>query len=142
METALHVAAGANQAEFVEILLKEERIDLTLQDINGNTAFCSAVAAGASKIVDKFLTLPTRDEFIMSRGGKNMTTLYIATSFGHGEIALKLYDHVRVKGTDLDLEAGERYGIFFNCIHNDIYGKFLKNLCSIFFLSSINQQFF
>lgn len=40
METTLHFAAGANQVEFVKILVKEEHIDLTLQDINGNTTFC------------------------------------------------------------------------------------------------------
>lgn len=121
METALHVAAGANQAQFVEMLINDRDINFTNQDINGNTAFCSAIAAGATRIAEKFLTLTqTRDYFIKTRGGQNMSPLYIASSFGQAQIASVLYEDVK---RNIDLEDGELFGVFFNCIHNDIYGK-------------------
>ncbi|XP_062114701.1 uncharacterized protein LOC133825823 [Humulus lupulus] len=124
METALHVAAGANQAEFVEMLVNDKDIDLTFRDTNGNTAFCTAIAAGATRIAEKFLTLTKpRDYFIKTRGGQNMSPLYIASSFGQAQIASVLYKDTI---SNVDLEAGELFGIFFNCIHNDIYDLAIK----------------
>ncbi|XP_062114702.1 uncharacterized protein LOC133825824 [Humulus lupulus] len=127
METALHVAAGANQAEFVEMLIDDnDRIDLTVQDAHGNTAFCSAVAAGSKRIVQKFLTLthlvPT-DYFIKTRGGQNMCPLYIASWFGQPQIVSLLYQDSISKA---DIEVGEIFGIYFNCIHNDMYDWAIK----------------
>ncbi|XP_062113709.1 uncharacterized protein LOC133824750 [Humulus lupulus] len=128
METALHVAAGANQAEFVEMLINDkDNIDLTFQDVHGNTAFCSAVAAGSKRIVQKFLTLthllPTDYCFIKTRGGQNMSPLYIASWFGQPQIVSLLYQDSIDKA---NIEDGEILGIYFNCIHNDMYDLAIK----------------
>ncbi|KAM6567822.1 hypothetical protein CsatA_026950 [Cannabis sativa] len=126
-ETALHVAAGANQTEFVQMLINHPDIDLTFQDINGNTAFSSAIAGGAIKIVKKFLTLHLNNinnYFVTTRDEKGMSPLYIASWFGQPQIASLLYQHTIIN--NVDLENGEQFGIFFNCIHNDIYDLALK----------------
>ncbi|PON33493.1 Transmembrane protein [Trema orientale] len=53
-ETALHIAARANQVHLVKLLVNtmKEDIDLTLQDLEGNTSFSLAVAAGASQVIE------------------------------------------------------------------------------------------
>ncbi|KAF4346720.1 hypothetical protein G4B88_015097, partial [Cannabis sativa] len=123
METALHVAAGANQLEFVEMLINDEDIDLTYQDIHGNTAFCSAVIPGAIRIVQKFLTLPNlSDYFIKTRGSQNMSPLFIASWFGQLEVTSLLYQHTNA----VDIEAGEKFGVYFNCIKNDMFELAIK----------------
>ncbi|KAF4384090.1 hypothetical protein G4B88_030986 [Cannabis sativa] len=83
LETPLHVAAGAKQSKFVEMLLKEDGIDPTLRDKKGNTAFCSAVVAGAMNIVQIFLHPKIMRREFLIHGGQDMTPLFIATSFGH-----------------------------------------------------------
>ncbi|KAJ0013744.1 hypothetical protein Pint_21602 [Pistacia integerrima] len=55
-ETIFHVAAGANQTEFVEKMIDEiSSDDLKLQNVKGNTAFCFAVMAGNKSIAKKML---------------------------------------------------------------------------------------
>ncbi|KAF4367420.1 hypothetical protein F8388_025838 [Cannabis sativa] len=83
-ETALHVAAGANQTEFVQMLINHPDIDLTFQDINGNTAFSSAIAGGAIKIVKKFLTLHL-----------NNINNYFVTTRDEKDLALKMIENRR-----------------------------------------------
>lgn len=122
METVLHIAAGAKQAEFVDMLLNDGTVDLNSKDSYKNTPFCSAVAAGAQKIVEKFLSLRTRLDYVQTRcTDMDLTPLYMAVSFGHREIASKLY----ASKDEMDLETGERHGIFLNCIKNDLYGKYI-----------------
>ncbi|XP_030493058.2 uncharacterized protein LOC115709161 [Cannabis sativa] len=119
LETPLHVAAGAKQSKFVEMLLKEDGIDPTLRDKKGNTAFCSAVVAGAMNIVQIFLHPKIMRREFLIHGGQDMTPLFIATSFGHGDIASTLYNCYQQQNIYMD--QNERFGIFFNCVNNDIY---------------------
>ncbi|KAM5552367.1 hypothetical protein ABKV19_026960 [Rosa sericea] len=118
----LHVAVGAGHILFVEQLMKyltEE--DLLSKDAKGNTAFCFAVAVGSVPIAE--LMIRKNPHLPQIRGGEGMTTLYMATLFGHEEMAWFLYPKL-IK----DIEVGERLGIFFSCIHNDLYEIALKML--------------
>lgn len=115
--TVLHVAAGAKRVYFVKKLLKLlDKQDLILQDQNGNTAFCFAVAAGTLPVAHMMIRKNPRVPEI--RGGKQMTPLYLAALFGHDETASYLYPKL-IKLVD----EWERVGIFFTCINNDLYGK-------------------
>lgn len=93
--------------------------DLTLQDKNGNTAFCLAVVAGALEIIE---ILMQRDRNIATiRGGQGATPLYMAALFGNGAIASRLYPITK----DI-LPEGELHGLFFTCIHFGLFGKFMN----------------
>ncbi|KAM5552399.1 hypothetical protein ABKV19_026976 [Rosa sericea] len=121
-QTVLHVAAGARHVCFVKKLLKllkEE--DLVLQDQNGNTPFCFAVAAGAVRVAKIMIQKNPRLPEI--RGGQGMTPLYFAALFGHGHMASYLYPQLIQL-----VDEGERAGIFFTCINNSLYGLALKML--------------
>ncbi|VVA36573.1 PREDICTED: ankyrin [Prunus dulcis] len=118
--TVLHVAAGAKRVYFVKKLLKLlDEQDLILQDQNGNTAFCFAVAAGTLPVAHMMIRKNPRVPEI--RGGKQMTPLYLAALFGHDETASYLYPKL-IKLVD----EWERVGIFFTCINNDLYELALK----------------
>ncbi|KAF4358503.1 hypothetical protein F8388_005159 [Cannabis sativa] len=109
LETPLHVAAGAKQSKFVEMLLKEDGIDPTLRDKKGNTAFCSAVVAGAMNIVQIFLHPKIMRREFLIHGGQDMTPLFIATSFGHGDIASTLYNCYQQQNIYMD--QNERFDL-------------------------------
>ncbi|KAM6546987.1 hypothetical protein CsatB_027723 [Cannabis sativa] len=128
-ETVLHVAVGAKQAKyFVRQLLRdfEDYIDVSLKDSMGNTAFFSACAAGILDIVDEFLKLKNCRDFITIPGGGDVSPLYIAVSFGHGKVASRLYYQTKSFYQNYfsprnDLHQRRNYGIFFQCICNDLY---------------------
>lgn len=115
--TALHVAAGARQVQFVEKLVKKmETEDLRLQDENHNTAFCVAAAAGSLEIakimIRKVPDLPGQ------LGSRRRTPLYFAALFGHQKMAACLYYSIpETEGENLD-------ELFFTCIKSGLYGKF------------------
>ena len=127
-ETALHIAAGANQVGFVEKLLDEigNNEPLNAVDINRNTVLCTAAAAGSYKIVKKLLSATNNVDLPLIRGGSNdvqVTPAYIAAKFGHGAIALELSSRCETRQPGLTDE--EKISLFFTCINNEIFGKFL-----------------
>ncbi|KAF4390837.1 hypothetical protein G4B88_015727 [Cannabis sativa] len=89
-DTILHVAARANQAHVVKMMVNEmkDTIDLTLQDREGNTPFSLAVAAGASQVIE--ILRHQNSDLAITRGGHDLLPLYMACLFGHNAIALKL----------------------------------------------------
>ncbi|KAF4346724.1 hypothetical protein G4B88_015101 [Cannabis sativa] len=108
-ETVLHVAVGAEQAtKFVRQLLRDfkDNIDMSSQDLMGNTPFFSACAAGNLEIVNEFLNLKNFGDFITISGGGDVSPLYIAVSFGHGEVASRLYYLALILLGDKDITCG------------------------------------
>ncbi|KAF4376749.1 hypothetical protein F8388_025620 [Cannabis sativa] len=115
-DTILHVAARANQAHLVKMMVNEmkDTIDLTLQDREGNTPFSLAVAAGASQVIE--ILRHQNSDLAITRGGHDLLPLYMACLFGHNAIALSLYPL-----TNPILQERERRWTFFTCIHNGLY---------------------
>ncbi|KDO77346.1 hypothetical protein CISIN_1g044420mg, partial [Citrus sinensis] len=123
-ETLLHLAAGARQTGFVEELLKLMKPeDLTLQDRNGNTAFCFAVAAGSIHIAK--IMLKKNERLLTMRGGENMTPLYMAAVLAQRDMALYLYDDAKAKD---NLTPEDQNALFFTCISTDLHDLALKLL--------------
>lgn len=121
--TLLHVAAGANQCQFVEELLRlmdegNDYRDLALLDMKNNTAFAFAAAAGNLPIVELMLE---RDPLLPTiKGGEGMTPLQFAALQGRFKMAWYLYDktqHVFDNDQDWDL-------LFFTCINTGNYGMY------------------
>ncbi|GMN70479.1 hypothetical protein TIFTF001_039523, partial [Ficus carica] len=123
-ETALHIAAGANQVGFVKKLLEKigNNISLDAVDRRGNTALFTAAAAGSYKIVKKLLSATNNGDLPLIRGGGNdvqVTPAYIAAKFGHGAIALELFS--RCETRQPGLTDKEKISLFFTCINNEIF---------------------
>ncbi|KAJ0018133.1 hypothetical protein Pint_12103 [Pistacia integerrima] len=117
-ETVLHIAAGAKQIGFVGKLLEwMEPKDLTLEDRNGNSAFCFAVAAGAIEIAENMLK--KNKELLATRGGENMTPIYLAAIFGYGDMALYLYREINKMKVILPVE--DKASLLFACLYTALY---------------------
>ncbi|XP_062114709.1 uncharacterized protein LOC133825831 [Humulus lupulus] len=136
-ETVLHIAAGAKKSGFVKRVVRLlDPKDLMLQDVKGNTAFCHAAAAGDLESVKVMMTKNKCLPFV--RGGQRMTPLYMASSFGRGEMASFLYSL-----TEHVLQEGERKGIFFNCIHYGLFDlalKMLEDHISLAMARDVNEE--
>ncbi|CAI8589973.1 unnamed protein product [Vicia faba] len=119
--TLLHIAAGANNIEFVKHLLKmlNDTNDLKLQDINGNTAFTFAATAGNIEIVD--LMLEKNDQLPTIRGGNGYTPIQYAALQGRYKMTWHLYDK-----TIHCFEEKDWNLLFFACIYTGIYDLALK----------------
>ncbi|XP_058752228.1 uncharacterized protein LOC131625384 [Vicia villosa] len=119
--TLLHIAAGANHIEFVKKLLKmlDDTNDLKLQDMNGNTAFCFAAAAGNIEIVN--LMLERNRLLPIIRGLNGYTPLQYAALQGRYKMAWHLYDKTIHCFQDKDWDS-----LFFACIYTGIYDLALK----------------
>lgn len=90
-ETALHIAAGAKQTEFVKELVKlMDKRDLELKNKYDNTALCFAAASGvimiAEVMVEKNRDLPG------VRGSNGVTPLHMAALLGHRDMVWFLYN--------------------------------------------------
>ncbi|KAK1582053.1 hypothetical protein Q3G72_011432 [Acer saccharum] len=101
--TILHVAAGARQTTFVEEIINSiqpsDESTLLLQDINGNTSFCFAAAAGEVEIAKIMLNKNPnlnqailRDQANAANRKMTQTPLYKDVMFGRKEMASFLYD--------------------------------------------------
>ncbi|KAJ0080446.1 hypothetical protein Patl1_24130 [Pistacia atlantica] len=111
-----HVAAGANQTDFVEKMIgKIAPDDLKLQNVKGNTTFCLAVMAGSKSIAEKMLN--NNPDLLTIQGGSNLTPLNLAAMFGEREMALYLYRRY-YKGT---LTLADKKQLFFDSIDTSLY---------------------
>ena len=116
--TLLHVAAGANHAPFMEELLEELNDDqyISLQDYQGNTAFCFAVASGNMKIVN---LLRERDPYLPTkRGGNDYIPIQIAAMQAKCDMTRYLYHISKEAFNDKD-----KIMLFFTLIKTRSYGK-------------------
>ncbi|KAM5552398.1 hypothetical protein ABKV19_026975 [Rosa sericea] len=111
--TALHVAVGARQVQFVEKLVeKMQPKDLRLQDETSNTAFCLAAAAGSLEIAK--IMIRKDPDLPGLLGAKGRTPLYFAALFGHQKMAACLYS---LASKEENLQE-----LFFTCIKSGLYG--------------------
>ncbi|KAH6902846.1 ankyrin repeat-containing domain protein [Coprinopsis sp. MPI-PUGE-AT-0042] len=100
------LAATRGSADMVKALLQDSRIDVNLQDEDGNTALMLAAAKGWSDMV-KALLLDPRIE-IHKRNEKDETALHCAihgTSNGHTAAALYL-----IAIPEIDINAADDHG--------------------------------
>ncbi|KAH9753261.1 ANK REP REGION domain-containing protein [Citrus sinensis] len=122
-QTILHVATGAKQTNFVKQMVELTGHDnlLTLQDENGNTAFCFAAAVGSVEIAQ--FMLQRNPNLLTIRGGGQMTPLYIAALFGQSKMASFLY-----RQNEDNLEPDDLENTFFVSIETGLYGLALQLL--------------
>ncbi|KAI4332583.1 hypothetical protein L6164_017480 [Bauhinia variegata] len=120
--TLLHVAAGANHADFVEELVKlMDKEDLELQDCKNNTAFCFAAANGNIPIAK--IMLEKNPDLVGIRGGNGMAPVHFAALQGKSEMARYLYSKTVEMFDDGDWDM-----LFFDCIYTGIDDLALKML--------------
>ncbi|XP_020206891.1 uncharacterized protein LOC109791936 isoform X2 [Cajanus cajan] len=114
--TLLHVAAGANQVEFVQKLLNilDDDKHVALQDMKGNTAFCFAAASGNMPIVESLMKRNRRLPTI--RGGGGFTPLQFAVMQGKCDMAHFLYEETKATFEDEDKKS-----LFFSSIKTGNY---------------------
>ncbi|KAH9753260.1 ANK REP REGION domain-containing protein [Citrus sinensis] len=120
-QTILHVATGAKQTNFVKQMVELTGHDnlLTLQDENGNTAFCFAAAVGSVEIAQ--FMLQRNPNLLTIRGGGQMTPLYIAALFGQSKMASFLY-----RQNEDNLEPDDLENTFFVSIETGLALQLLK----------------
>ncbi|KAM5585259.1 hypothetical protein ABKV19_004580 [Rosa sericea] len=97
--------------------------DLALQDMNGNTAFSIAAAAGSIEIAQ--IMMKKNKYLPVIRGGEGMTPLYMAALLGQSVMADNLYSRTKEM-----LEEADRQVLFFTCIDNGLYDLAMKMLRS------------
>ncbi|TXG65937.1 hypothetical protein EZV62_007212 [Acer yangbiense] len=122
--TILHVAAGARQTTFVEEIINSiqpsDESTLLLQDINGNTSFCFAAAAGEVEIAKIMLNKnPNLNQAPLH--GNHRTPLYKAVMFGRKEMASFLYDATANANF---WKQNELPALFFKSISTGLYGTY------------------
>lgn len=115
-ETALHIAAGAKQTNFVEELVKlMDAKDLELKNKFDNTALCFAAASGNTRIaevmVKKNRNLPS------VRCSKGVTALHMAALLGHRDMVWFLYSVTRNE----DLTKEDLTGLLIASINSDLF---------------------
>ena len=117
-ETTLHIAAAANQEEFVRNLLKTMIKDnLTAENTVGNTALTCAAATRnvniAMAMLEKNHQLPNL--------GSGIKPLYMAASLGHEHMANYLYCQTKERVREWDDK--EQAKLFIAYVRSDLYGK-------------------
>ncbi|KAK7816505.1 ankyrin-1 [Quercus suber] len=122
-ETTLHIAAAANQEEFVRNLLKTMIKDnLTTENTVGNTALTYVAATGnlniAMAMLEKNHKLPNL--------GSGIKLLYMAASLGHGQMANYLYSQTKERVREWDDK--EQAKLFIACVRGGLYGVALQML--------------
>ena len=126
-ETTLHIAAAANQEEFVNKLLAwmgdndleivAGNVTLTAGNEIGTTALNFAAAVGNVKIAQAMLDLNTVDlPNIATTGMPPMKPLLMAASSGHSKMVGLLYRRTTMVGNEIA-------EIFITCVKNNLYGK-------------------
>ncbi|XP_030954282.1 uncharacterized protein LOC115976896 [Quercus lobata] len=122
-ETTLHIAAAANQEEFVRNLLKTMIKDnLIAENTVGNTALTYAAATGnvniAMAMLEKNHQLPNL--------GSGIKPLYMAASLGHGQMTNYLYSQTKERVREWDDK--EQAKLFIACVKSGLYGVALQML--------------
>ncbi|XP_030954281.1 ankycorbin-like isoform X2 [Quercus lobata] len=122
-ETTLHVAAAANQEDFVKKLLTwmaSNNYSLTAENDVGNTALTYAAAAGNVNIAEMMLEKNSE----LPNLGREVKPLSMAASLGHSQMVELLYRKTRIDS----LSTSEQIDIFINCVRKDLYEVALQML--------------
>ena len=113
--TTLHIAAAANQEDFVKNLVKNLREeDLIVENDAKNTALSYAAATGNVNIATAMLE---KNSSLANLG--KVKPLFMAASLGHSEMVDYLYDKTEVNKWDED----EKAKLFITCVEGNLYGK-------------------
>ncbi|XP_061995527.1 uncharacterized protein LOC133713498 [Rosa rugosa] len=116
---ALHIATGAQQLDFVRMLMAEPTIDiddLRKTDDKGNNAFCIAASAGSLEIAKLMLSIEST--LLTTRGNREMLPLCLAAWFGREEMAKYLYQGERQKRYSPE----DLIPVFFASIESGLFG--------------------
>ncbi|KAJ0017553.1 hypothetical protein Pint_12306 [Pistacia integerrima] len=131
-DTALHIAAAAEQTDFLKKLVDNiNKEDLATINNAGNTAFCLAAVSGNVELAQK-VELPNMIEestnlayvlersrnLAMIRGRNEMLPLSMAALFGHKEMVQCLYEAT----DDESLYDNDRIELLITLISNGLYG--------------------
>ncbi|KAF7120375.1 hypothetical protein RHSIM_Rhsim13G0155000 [Rhododendron simsii] len=115
-ETALHIAAGAKQANFVEELVKLMNArDLELKNKFDNTALCFAAASGNTRIAE--VMVKKNSDLPSMRGSKGVTALHMAALLGHKDMVWFLYSVTK----DEDLTKEDFIGLLIASISSNLF---------------------
>ena len=117
-ETTLHIAAAANQEDFVKNLVnKLSNEDLTTVNNVNNTALTYAAATGNVNIAKVMLKKNSN----LPNIGSEVKPLFMAASLGHSQMVQFLYYETKeiVSGWD----ENEQAKLFITCVESDLYGK-------------------
>ncbi|PWA39129.1 Ankyrin repeat-containing protein [Artemisia annua] len=120
-ETALHVAASAQNTSVVRNLVHKMQIeDLRYQNLAGNTALCLAAMTGNVEIATIMVGL---DPNLLTISNKNgMIPLYIAALYGKRDMVNYLYDETnRQEWTDQN-----KTWVYVKCVEADLFDIALK----------------
>ncbi|KAK4604108.1 hypothetical protein RGQ29_012568 [Quercus rubra] len=122
-ETTLHIAAAANQEEFVKNLVNRLSCEnLTAENIVGNTALTYAAATGNVNIAKAMLKKNSN----LPNLGSRVKPLFMAASLGHSQMVQFLYSQTKeiVCGWD----ENEQAKLFISCVEGNLYGVALEML--------------
>ena len=116
-ETALHIAAAAENVHFVEQLVKKmSDEDLALPNEAGNTAFSLAAVSGKVELAKAMMN--RKEDLVMTRGRGRMLPIYMAALMGHRKMVRCLYE-----ATKDQLEDSDKKDLLVTLINSDIYGE-------------------
>ncbi|KAL0005151.1 hypothetical protein SO802_012712 [Lithocarpus litseifolius] len=124
-ETTLHIAAAANQEEFVKKLLKWMTLrNYSLKAVNiiGNTALTYAAATGNVNIATAMVEI--NSDLPNLNSGK--TPLYMAAFLGHTKMADYLYS--KTSGVVCRWDVDQQADLFMTCVKSGVYGVALEML--------------
>lgn len=124
-DTALHVAASAEENKLTELFVKHlvdrmEIWDLELQNNSGNTALCLASAAGNTKMV---MIMVNRNRNLLNIPDRNgMIPLFTSASRGRYKTVKYLYGASH-KMTGEWWTPQKRSQLLEKCVECDFFGK-------------------
>ncbi|MFS7909369.1 putative ankyrin repeat-containing domain, PGG domain, ankyrin repeat-containing domain superfamily [Helianthus anomalus] len=94
------------------------KMDLELQNADGNTAFCIAAISGNVHMIE--IMLKKNPALITICGSENMMPLYLAAYHGNHDVVTFLYDRSdRMIGNNWTDD--NRYGVLLKCIQSNIF---------------------
>ena len=115
-ETSLHIAAAANQEDFVKNLVKEYKDkDLTAGNNVNNTVLTYATATGNVNTAEAMLE---KNSSLANLG--KVKPLFMAASLGHSKMVEYLYNQIRPKVHEWD--ENEQAKLFITCVEGNLYG--------------------
>lgn len=101
-DSALHVAAAANQGDFVTMLLDQSNFKMDLLNANGKSAFWLAIAAGASDIAYTLLKANATNSLLDIRGNDGMLLSMRAALIGNCKMASEFYEKTKHRLREAD----------------------------------------
>ena len=116
-DTTLHIAAAANQEDFVKNLVNKLGNEILIAKNDAeNTALAYAAATGNVNIATAMLG---NDSNLANEG--KVKPLFMAASLGHSKMVQYLYNET--KATVHSWDENEQAELFITCVEGNLYGK-------------------